>query len=111
MAARSAAGVILLTIAAGLGLCLSFKSAALDLHVAINLPPGYQLDSVNGGGGAIAGWNAAGICGRGTRGTATLVAASAERARASGASREPRKRLIHSGRRMDAISVSSPAVG
>ena len=43
----SAAGVILLTIAAGLGLWLSPKSAEPDLRVAINLPPGYQLDSVN----------------------------------------------------------------
>ena len=45
----SAAGVILLTIVAGLGLWLSSKSAAPDLRVAINLPPGYQLDFVNSG--------------------------------------------------------------
>ena len=43
----SAAGAILLTIAAALGLWLSPKNAEPDLRVAINLPPGYQLDSVN----------------------------------------------------------------
>jgi serine/threonine protein kinase/Tol biopolymer transport system component len=45
----SALGVILLAIAAGLGLWLSPKSPAPDLRVAINLPPGYQLDFVNSG--------------------------------------------------------------
>ena len=45
----SALGVILLAIAAGLGLWLSPKSPAPDLRVAINLPPGYQLDAVNSG--------------------------------------------------------------
>ena len=40
-------GLILLAMAAGLGFWLSSKSTAPDLRVAINLPPGYQLDVVN----------------------------------------------------------------